>query len=302
MVLLTKSRKEIFMGENIKNLQMIFSPPGCGKTYEIHKRIKQLCDNGIENIYLIVPEQISFETEKEMLKLLSAKSVDKVEVLSFSRFADKFYKKFGGRNKRRIDEMGKTAIMELALRRLNNSLDLYSKQINSPVFAKSLIDLDKQMKRFNVTAEDFMQKSMAENGVLSKKLNELSLIFSEYANCLNSEYYDPLDDLTKITNRLDECRYFENSYVFLDSFNGFTAQQLPLVEKIISQANMTTLSFCIDKNSLNDVYGLYSNMFSTAESIKNMAKKNSVKILPDINLNGYERFNNDELKTVAKCA
>ena len=57
------------MGESIKNLQMIFSPPGCGKTYEIHKRIKELCDNGIENIYLIVPEQISFETEKEMLKL-----------------------------------------------------------------------------------------------------------------------------------------------------------------------------------------------------------------------------------------
>ena len=30
---------------------------------------------------------------------------------------------------------------------------------------------------------------------------------------------NPLDDLTKITNRLDECRYFENSYVFLDSFS-----------------------------------------------------------------------------------
>ena len=105
--------------------------------------------------------------------------------------------------------------------------------------------------------------------------------------------------MTKIANLLDENRYFAGKTVFLDSFNGFTPQQLPLLRKIISQANETVVSLCLDKNDSGDG-SVYSTMKRTADSLRRMAKESGVKVLPDITPDGFWRYKNDEMKCVAK--
>ena len=86
-------------------LQLILAPPGCGKSEEIRNMILQRHEQGMRGMVLIVPEQISFDTERSMLRLLGAKSTESVEVLSFSRFCDKFFEQYGGRVKRRINSV-----------------------------------------------------------------------------------------------------------------------------------------------------------------------------------------------------
>ena len=280
-------------------LQLILSPPGCGKSEEIRKMILRRHEQGMRGMVLLVPEQISFDTERSMLRLLGAKCSDSVEVLSFSRFCDKFFERYGGRVKRRIDDMGKSALMQLCVRKLRGSLKLYSRQTSSPAFTERLIQLNTQMKRFCVTPEDMASSSERQNGILSEKLSEFSLIMAQFEQALNTEYYDPIDDLTKIANMLDENRYFAGKTVFLDSFNGFTPQQLPLLRKIISQANETVVSLCLDKNDSGDG-SVYSTMKRTADSLRRMAKESGVKVLPDITPDGFWRYKNDEMKCVAK--
>lgn len=283
-------------------LHMIFAPPGCGKSQEIQKNIKLFAENGAKDMILLVPEQISFESEREMLKLLGYSHSDCIQVLSFSRFCDKFFEKFGGRNKRRIDEIGKTALMEAALKKVQSTLELFKKQANSPSFAEELIKLDSHMKRFCVSAEQMMKLSEANDGIFQKKLKEISLIISEYEKSIDDEYYDPVDDLSKISERLSFNRFFENKIVFFDAFNGFTAQQMPIIEQIICQASETYISLSLDKNAQNDPMGIYTNMFATAQKIKQLARQNGVKIAPDVELNDYLRYENDEMKAVAKYA
>ena len=280
-------------------LQLILSPPGCSKSEEIRKMILQRHEQGMRNMVLIVPEQISFDTERSMLRLLGAKCTESVEVLSFSRFCDKFFERYGGRVKRRIDDMGKSALMQLCVRRLRSDLKLYSRQISSPAFTERLIQLNTQMKRFCVTPEAMRKSSARQNGILSEKLSEFSLIMAQFEQSLNIEYYDPIDDLTKIAKMLDEKPYFANKSVFLDSFNGFTPQQLPLIYKIISQANETVISLCLDKNDTGE-NSVYSGMKRTVESLRRMAKESGIKVLPDITPNSFMRYKNDEMKCVAK--
>lgn len=280
-------------------LQLILSPPGCSKSEEIRKMILQRHEFGMRNMVLIVPEQISFDTERSMLRLLGAKCTESVEVLSFSRFCDKFFEQYGGRVKRRIDDMGKSALMQMCVRKLRGDLKLYSRQISSPAFTERLIQLNTQMKRFCVTPEAMAQSAERQNGILSEKLSEFSLIMAQFEQSLNVEYYDPIDDLTKITKMLSEKQYFANKTVFLDSFNGFTPQQLPLIEKIISQANETVISLCLDKNDTAEG-SVYLGMKRTADSLRRMAKESGVKILPDITPNSFMRYKNDEMKCIAK--
>lgn len=283
-------------------LQMIFSPPGCGKTYEIHRRIKQRCDGGLNDSVLIVPEQSSFETERNMLRLLGADGLEKIEVLSFSRFCEKFFAKYGGQNKKRIDESAMSALMQYTLRRLQKSLKVFAKSANSSSFAELLLKLNEQMKRFCVTEEMLQARAQKEHGLLKAKLEEVAMILSEYEQGLNEEYFDPADNLTKAAKMLCENRYFAGKTVFLDSFNGFTAQQLLVIEQIIRQADDTVMTLCLDKNCTALPQSVYAAMNDTAEKIKQIAKKCNVKILPDITLSGFSRYKNAGLAHLSQNA
>lgn len=283
-------------------LQMIFSPPGCGKTHEIQSRIKQRCDNGLNDSVLIVPEQISFETERNMLRLLGADGLEKIEVLSFSRFCEKFFAKYGGQNKKRIDESAMSALMQYTLRKLQKSLKVFSKSANSAAFAEVLLQLNTQMKRFCVTPEMLEQRAQRESGLLKTKLSEVAMILTEYEQGLNEDYYDSADNLTKTAKMMTKHQYFEGKTVFFDSFNGFTAQQLLVIEQIIRQADDTVMTLCLDKNCSSMPQSVYASMNDTAEKIKQIAKRNGVKILPDITLSGFGRFKNPEMAHLAKNA
>lgn len=280
-------------------LQMIFSPPGCGKTTTVYSMIAERREQGLTGMILMVPEQISFETERSMLHLLTASGKECVDVLSFSRLADKFFAAVGGRNKRRIDEPGKRALMQHTLKGMKGAIELYARQVSSPAFCDELIGLNAQMKRFDVTAQALIQAADGQSGVLSKKLREISLIMAEYERRLEGEYYDPLDDLTKMAIMLGEHDYFAGKTVFFDSFNGFTAQQLTVIERIIASAENVVISLCLDKN-MPAADSVYSGMLLTAEKLRSLARRHGVKIASDIVLQGKDRYQNGDLRRLSR--
>ena len=68
-------------------LKIVTGRINSGKTTYIRCVIKDKLASGAEKVYLIVPEQFSFESERSMLTLLGEKEALKVEVCSFSRLA-----------------------------------------------------------------------------------------------------------------------------------------------------------------------------------------------------------------------
>ena len=46
-------------------LQLILGRAGSGKTYRIREQVKHLAEQNTEKVMLLVPEQYSFESEKQ---------------------------------------------------------------------------------------------------------------------------------------------------------------------------------------------------------------------------------------------
>ena len=72
-------------------LQLVLGRAGSGKTHTVYEQIHALAGQGADNLVLIVPEQSSFETERDMLRLLGPARLHCVEVLSFTRLCDRFF-------------------------------------------------------------------------------------------------------------------------------------------------------------------------------------------------------------------
>ena len=77
-------------------LRLIKGAAGTGKSSFIRREIAKLCEGNEANVILLVPEQFSFETEREFYELLGAERAGKVKVLSFMRLCDDVFRQYGG--------------------------------------------------------------------------------------------------------------------------------------------------------------------------------------------------------------
>ena len=66
-------------------LRFILGRSGTGKTREMYRQIMEKIKNGCDRLIVLIPDQISLETEKEMLSLLGAPDKQKVNVVGFNK-------------------------------------------------------------------------------------------------------------------------------------------------------------------------------------------------------------------------
>ena len=258
-------------------LKFIFGLPCSGKTYTCLQKIKELTEQGEETV-LMVPEQFSFDCEREVLRLLGDSFALKTTVLTFSRLVDEVARKIGGISARVLNESDKVIFMNKALIISANDLKLWGKYVHSVKFSKTLLQIISEFKINAVKPNDL--KSAAANTEklsLKNKLLDLAVVYENYDLLTNERFIDPTDNLSRLYDNLLKYRYFENKTVFLDSFKGFTGAQFKILERIISQAKDVYISLTNDTENISE-FDIFTNLRTTASKLQKIAKKYNVTV------------------------
>ena len=95
-------------------INFLFGNEGCGKSTEILEKIKIDTENK-KRVVLLVPEQQTVISEREIATLLPASSQYYSEATNFTRFANKVFREFGGLKYNYISQSGKNLAMYRAL-------------------------------------------------------------------------------------------------------------------------------------------------------------------------------------------
>ncbi|HEX3037942.1 MAG TPA: PD-(D/E)XK nuclease family protein [Oscillospiraceae bacterium] len=285
-------------------LHLILGRAGSGKTHTVRLSLRDLAQKEDKKCMLLVPEQYSFESERAMLRLLGAKDEQKVQVTSFTRLTDLVFRKYGGLAGRRLDDGGRNILMSLALEQVSAELPLYRKHAQTPELVNMMLAASAEMKMCAVTPNDLSVAAAAmQDGTLKQKTTELSLVFSTYDALVAQSYLDPLDDLTRLKKLLQQQNFFSGYTVMLDSFKGFTVQELDILELMIQQADDVAVSLCTD--TLDDPehgMGLFSQVRRTAKQVLRLARENGVKVAAPVVLESGKRFQHDDLAALEKFA
>lgn len=273
-------------------LRFVLGRSGSGKTEYIRAALKSMAQTSPEKLMLIVPEQSSFENERAMLHLLGAKDVQRVSVTSFSRLADAVFRRYGGAAGRRLDDGGRSILMSLALEQVKDQLSFYRKNAESTELVGLMLSASTELKMCDVKPLDIERAAEGmPQSTLKQKMSELSLIFSAYDALVAQSYVDPLDDLTRLKNVLQEHEFFEGYTVALDSFQSYTVQEYQIINLILEQADDLYVTLCADQ--LDDPehgMGLFSLVRRTGKNLMRMAKQNDVKIAAPVTLQSGLRF------------
>lgn len=256
-------------------LKFIFGRPASGKTYNVLNTVKKLAESG-KNAVLIVPEQFSFESERAVLKALGDKAALNVSVMSFSRLCDEVGRVVGGIAGVTLTEADKVIFMNRALLAAADELKIWRRYCHSVYFAKTMLDTIGEFKINTVTPED-LKKAAEEtkSPSLALKLHDIAVIYETYDALTGEKFIDPADSLTKLYRQLENCRFFENKTVILDSFKGFTGQQFKIIDRILAQADDVVVSLTNDPELCSD-YNVFMNIRAAAEKIRKSAARFSV--------------------------
>ena len=256
-------------------LKFIFGRPASGKTYKVLNTVKKLAESG-KNTVLIVPEQFSFESERAVLKTLGDKAALNVSVMSFSRLCDEVGREVGGIAGVTLTEADKIIFMNRALLAAADGLKIWRRYCHSVYFAKTMLDTVGEFKINTVTAEDLKKAAKeTKSHSLALKLHDIALIYETYDTLTGEQFIDPADSLTKLFRQLENCRFFRNKTVILDSFKGFTGQQFKIIDRILAQADDVIVSLTNDPELSGD-YNVFMNIRAAAEKIRKSAARFSV--------------------------
>ena len=283
-------------------LNLIKGRAGSGKTTYIFEKIKELSNDSQNKIILIVPEQSSFETEKNLLDFLGPVKSNNILVLSFKRLCDTVFKQYGKISLPQLTTEGKIIFMSLTLQKINDELKFFKNQYNKSDFVSKMIKSADEFKMNMIDSSALTSASHHLSGSLKLKLHDLSLIFDTYNAFISRSFVDPSDDLLRLYNILKEFAFFENSYVFIDSFKGFTCAELNIIKEIIKTAKDIFVSICIDVSNRLDVnIDLFSFVSKTEKDLIKAAKKTNSSVAKPVFLTESYRFKSDSLKALEKA-
>lgn len=235
-------------------INFLFGNEGCGKSTEILNRIKKDAENK-KKALLIVPEQQTVISERELASYLKPSAQLYCEATNFTRLANSVFRKFGGLKYNYISASGKNLAMYQAICECRSLLNEYKIEVgHEKSCVKLFLSAIGELKAYSISVEKLNNAIEYIDGEISRgdesnlrfrnKLKDISLIWASYEAIVNKKYSDNLDDILSLCDKLRENKeYFKDTNVYIDSFYSFTKSQLDVIKEIFKQCENVTVAF-----------------------------------------------------------
>lgn len=214
-------------------LQLILGRAGSGKTTELYRRIGQVAEAGGQAI-LLVPEQFSFENERELYLRLGPELSSRVEVLGFGRLCDNVFRYYGGLAGRALDDTARRILMGVTLQEMGSGLEVYAAQADKPGFIEDMIGEIGELKAAGVTPDRLFGLALPGNPSLTEKISDIASIYAAYQALIDRSYLDGEDDLIRAVQMLSPREFFGGVSVFIDSFTAFMEAEYQMLGAMLA--------------------------------------------------------------------
>ena len=276
-------------------LNFILGTSGVGKTEYLYNTVCKLAMNGDNKLMFIVPDQISFATEKAFLDILGPKLSRNIKVFGFSRLCDYIFEQTGNRFLSFADEGIRNVVMSVAVEQVEDKLELFSKRANKTDLNELMLNSIKEYKKCSITSKMLYEAAeKIEDITLKKKLSETALLYDTYDAILNKSYIDPLDSLSYVSRVLRTTPLFENYTIFIDSYYGFTGQEYELLSLLLIQSKDFYIALTTDNTDGNNGE-LFFVSDRTVKNLTRLAKQSEISVSKPIVLTENKRFNCESL-------
>mgnify|MGYP005935669055 FL=1 len=271
-------------------LQLILGGSGSGKTTYLYDEVIRLSmEHPQEQFFLIVPEQFTMQTQKDIVTRHPNHGTMNIDIVSFARLAYRIFEELAVEQLSVLDDMGKSMVLRKVAAAQKRQLVLFGGQLSKPGFVGQLKSMLSEFYQYGITPEALREMApSARSPLLRQKLEDLALVEQSFQEYIEGHYITTEQVLDVLCRLIPESGLIRNSVIALDGYTGFTPVQYRLTELFLVYAKQVYVTVTADEAA--GIYGKMGiqNLFymsrQMAVRLSEIAEKNQVKKLPDIML------------------
>lgn len=263
-------------------LRIVLGRSGSGKSEKCITEFNAYMQKNIgvnKSSFLFVPEQYNMLTERRLLEYqlkedFKVKGLMGHEVLNFKRFVHRILSTYGKANSVLLNECGRIMLLTSVLNKHKKDMLYYTSISEKSGEIRKLLSLIDEMAKYGITPEK-LESIITDNKYFNKKLHDISLVYNAYEQLKSNKYRDDNDSFNVMLKHVSENKFFQGKYVWIDSFTGFTSQELELIRLMILQCSAVTITL----NNDNSGESPFACTSKTLKALQTISENNNVDVI-----------------------
>ena len=235
------------------SLTFILGASGAGKTEQLYKKVLQTAKEHPERtVLVIVPEQFSLQTMKDLITRSETKSMSNIEVLSFLRLSYRVFEELGIEPGELLSDVGKSLLIKRVVGRLAGELRVFAANAKKAGFIDEMKSLISEFYQYGITPEALEQMRLLakDEPVLYKKLSDIAAVYEGFVESIEGKYLATETVSDVLAEVIGESLLMKDCDVFFDGFTGFTPSQYGLLKKLLQYAGRCYMTLTADEAAL----------------------------------------------------
>lgn len=217
---------------NTGSMRLVLGGSGYGKSSYIFDNIIQASvKNPDRNYIVVVPEQFTMATQKEIVERHPNHGVLNIDIVSFNRLAFRVFEELGISSLSVLDDTGKTLILKRIIEENRDKLNIYKNKAGQAGFVEEMKSAISELYSYGIDLESFeaIVEKTGSKPYISSKLRDISVIYSAFREALGDRYITKEEILEKLCGCIGRSEIIKNSSFVFDGFTGFTPVQNKLL-------------------------------------------------------------------------
>ena len=236
-----------------------------------------------QSYLVIVPEQFTMQTQKELVRLHPDGGILNIDILSFQRLAYRVFEETGTRVGKVLEETGKNLVLRKIAQERKGELKVLGGNLKKMGYISEIKSLISELTQYAVTEEalaDFLEKSK-EKPHLYYKLCDVQVLYKAFHAYLADQYITAEELLEVLCRVAERSQMIRESVIVLDGFTGFTPIQNKLMQKLMLYAKKVMVTVTIDEREnpyhVEGEHQLFYLSKKTVAGLKRLAQEVNVR-------------------------
>lgn len=267
------------------SLQLILGSPGSGKSYTLYQEIiQQSKEHESENYMIIVPEQFTMQTQKDLVSMHPDQGIMNIEILSFQRLAHRIFDELGGNDRQVLDDMGKSMILRKVVEEKESELVLFQSNVRKAGFVSELKSILSEIYQYGIKGDQLGEliEHTKNKPMLHNKIKDLLTVYEGFGNFLKDRYITTEEILDVLTDAVENSDLIARSTICLDGYTGFTPVQYKLIARLLRLSPKVMVTVTLDPREdpakMDEEFKLFHMSKKTIQKLYEIAEQEGVRV------------------------
>ena len=239
------------------SLQFIFGNSGSGKSHCLYQSvIEQSIRHPEKNYLVLVPEQFTMQTQKDLCLMHPRGGIMNIDVLSFGRLAHRVFEEVGQDNRTVLDDEGKNLILRKIAGNYEDELTVLKGNLKKQGYISEVKSVISEFTQYGVDFErlDEFMDSISPDSYLYYKLKDIRKVYEGFEDYLSEKYITKEEMLDVLSDAVPRSNILKGSIVAMDGFTGFTPVQDRLLGELLKVCDKVMITVEMDEREDPFVY------------------------------------------------